>query len=471
MHGRGLGRVSTARLSRRQVLTGGAAGLGLLGLGGGMAAAIAEAGDPDPVRSVTVAYTASGQRRGLGADEARDLPASSRVMPDVDDSGPARRQQDFLDGCAPWLATLPAQRREAAVSALLDLWVLSDELPATLAGGVGPWRYVWARDAAFAAVAFVRIGFAEYGWKQLLYLQSLQASDGSFAARVIPETGLAPDDRQSQFDALGLVLWAVSEVHSAPSANGESFALAELRSLLHRTSERLFDHTGHGHSLPPAGPDYWEVVESRVTLGLAAPTLVGLDALTGLCAAEPELWDHLGGGVDAVFGTAQAFAETFARTFGANGLQRYPTSGGSDSAIAYLSLSGVGARDESAASAAGQGKHAKPPVLEAPMLAGAWERLEQPAGGIKPGHGWLIDRSSWTPSTSLMGLGFARLGDVERAEAVLDWLSANRTVVGSFPEKVSADGEPVSVAPLSWTAANVIITLDELYGPSRRDDG
>ena len=52
----------------------------------------------------------------------------------------------------------------------------------------------------------------------------------------------------------------------------------------------------------------------------------------------------------------------------------------------------------------------------------------------------------------------------EEGESVLDWLTEHRTSAGSLPEKISADGDPVSVAPLSWTAANVIITLDELYG-------
>ena len=104
--------------------------------------------------------------------------------------------------------------------------------------------------------------------------------------------------------------------------------------------------------------------------------------------------------------------------------------------------------------------------VDAESLSAVWAGLEQPAGGIKPGHGWINDRSSWTPSTSLMGLGFARLGVRDRAGQVLDWLTRNRTEAGSFPEKISAEGTPVSVAPLSWTAANVIITLDELYGPS-----
>ena len=133
-------------------------------------------------------------------------------------------------------------------------------------------------------------------------------------------------------------------------------------------------------------------------------------------------------------------------------MRRYPTAGGPDSAIAYLPAAGLVPNAVDAIYALG-----------AELLGGVWDRLEQPAGGIKPGHGWIIDRSSWTPSTSLMGLGFARLGQTERAESILDWLSAHRTSAGSLPEKITAEGAPVSVAPLSWTAANVIITLDELY--------
>ena len=112
-------------------------------------------------------------------------------------------------------------------------------------------------------------------------------------------------------------------------------------------------------------------------------------------------------------------------------MQRYPTSGGSDSAIAYLPAAGL-------VSNRSEGIYA----LEPEVLAGVWDHLEQPAGGIKPGHGWISDR----------------------AESILDWLAENRTSAGSLPEKISGDGDPVSVAPLSWTAANVIITLDELYG-------
>ncbi|WP_152346669.1 hypothetical protein [Brevibacterium sp. CFH 10365] len=444
---------ASARPSRRALLTGAAAGFGAIGLGAAIASALAEAGRPDPVRSVTAAYTRSGVREALDGESARDLPAGSRVMPNLADPGPARRQQEFLDQCEPWLGTLPAHRRELGVAALLDLWVLSDELPAAVAGWVGAWRYIWPRDAAFVSVALARVGMQEMAWRHLRHLQAVQAVDGSFAARVDPGTGMAPDDRESQFDSLGLVLWAISEVTADSGTAAAPFVLGELDDLLRRTSRRLFDLTAHGRSLPPVGPDYWEVGESQVTLGLAGPTLVGMNSLAVLTKADGQLWSRLGGGAETVRRAVEDYRDTFARTFGANGMQRYPTSGGSDSSIAYLPAAGL-------VPDATEGIYA----LESDILAGVWDRLEQPAGGIKPGHGWIIDRSSWTPSTSLMGLGFARLGRREKAESILDWLSRHRTGAGSLPEKISDDGTPASVAPLSWTAANVIITLDELYG-------
>ena len=434
-------------------------GLGLIGLGGVVAESFAEAARPDPVRSVTVAYVRSGLREALTAEAAEGLTAQTRVMPDLDDPGPARRQGEFLTECAPWLERIPAHRREAAVAALLDLWVLGDELPATVAGWVGPWRYIWPRDAAFVAVALARVGALGRARDHLMHLQSVQAVDGCFAARVVPETGQSPDDRESQFDSLGLVLWAVVEVETAARRSGSQSDLGDLDSLLRKTSRRLLDHTGSGRRLPPVGPDYWEVGESRVTLGLAGPTLIGMEALAALTKIDAGLWNRLGGGAEEIMRAADAYAATFARTFGSSGLQRYPTSGGFDSALAFLPAAGLVRTD-------GAANRERVVEVDAESLSAVWAGLQQPAGGIKPGHGWINDRSSWTPSTSLMGLGFARLGVQDRAGQVLDWLTRNRTEAGSFPEKISAEGTPVSVAPLSWTAANVIITLDELYGPS-----
>ncbi|MBE8146279.1 hypothetical protein IOD13_06080 [Brevibacterium casei] len=105
-----------------------------------------------------------------------------------------------------------------------------------------------------------------------------------------------------------------------------------------------------------------------------------------------------------------------------------------------------------------------PDLVDAAALDRMVERSRRPAGGIRPGTGWILDDASWTPSTSLLALGYARLGERARAEAVLDWLAGHRTASGSSPEKVDGEGTPVSVAPLAWTAANVVLALDALRG-------
>lgn len=440
--------------NRRQILAGALTGAGLLGAGfatSSGASLFAGATRTDPLRSVTVAFTSATSRASIDTDTWQQLAVNSRVLPGIADPDPQMRQQEFLDRCNPWLNGLPAQRRGLATSALLDLWVLTDSLPATVASWAQPWRYIWPRDAAFAAVALARLGMTDLAWNHLLHLQSLQSDDGSFAARFTPDLGEAPDDRASQFDALGLLLWAVSEVHSAartsaPEGEG-SIDLDTMGPMLQRSSARLLRLTDRGTALPPVSSDYWEVTESQVTLGTAGPTLLGLQALKKLSSHSEGLWTHIDGGAAAIADSALAFEATFTRTFVANGLQRYPTSGGLDSAVAYLPAAGAGLN------------------LGASTLDHVWETLSQPAGGIKPGHGWIFDQSSWTPSTSLMALGFARIGARSQADDILDWLGSNRTQAGSFPEKVSADGSGVSVAPLSWTASNVIICLDELHHP------
>lgn len=436
------------------MLAGALTGAGLLGAGFAASSGtdiFAEAARHDPVRSVTVAFTSATSRDSIGINDWQRLESDSRVMPGIDDPGPADRQQEFLDRALSWKNSLPRDRRELATSALLDLWVLTDSLPATVASWAQPWRYIWPRDAAFAAVALARIGMSDLAWRHLLHLQSLQAEDGSFAARFTPEHGEAPDDRPSQFDSLGLLLWAVDEVRTSATASQSpkegSIVLDSMAPMLRLSSERILSFTELGRALPPASSDYWEVRESRVTLGVAGPTLLGLQALVRLAEHNSELWGHIDGGVEAIGASALAFESTFARTFVANGLQRYPTSGGLDSAVAFLPAGGAGLG------------------LDASTLDHVWNRLSQPAGGIKPGHGWIFDRSSWTPSTSLMGLAFARLGAKAQAESILDWLGRHRTPAGSFPEKVSAEGAGASVAPLSWTSSNVILCLDELYCP------
>ena len=70
--------------------------------------------------------------------------------------------------------------------------------------------------------------------------------------------------------------------------------------------------------------------------------------------------------------------------------------------------------------------------------------------------------SSWTPETALVAYSAAASGEVSTATAWLRWLDRHRTAYGSLPEKVTRSGSPAGPAPLLWTSALVLLTLDEL---------
>lgn len=439
----------TGPSSRRQLLRGAGAlaALGVLGSGTVAAGrALPPLVDPRsviPLWSRTVAYDAAEQRVLVGG-RAAELPveAGSRLAASLSARSPARaRAAGFREGTGAWTAKLRERLGEdsalldLADSALEDLWVLGDELPAPVAGWSTPWRYVWPRDAAFCAAALARIGHLDRAVAVLEHLGSLQAEDGWFEARYIPGTDRAPDRRPRQFDGTGLLLWASAEVidaaeEAAPSRRGE--LLDRLEPLITRSLGALHAATGGGTALPPVSPDYWEVRERSVTLGLMASTLTGLRAgarLTGSARAEE---------------AAEMFTVLLEGTFGRTGHQRYRSGGGPDSALALLPATGI------------------EDVVEPARLLQLRRELARPGGGIAPGASWREDGVSWTPSTSLLGIALARAGEREAATEIIAWLAAHRTESGSLPEKVLFDGRPAEVAPLSWTAANVLLTLDAL---------
>ena len=397
-----------------------------------------------PLWSATVAYDSAEQRALVGGRSPQlPLDPGTRFGSELAPSSPARaRAEEFLQGTAEWqgmlresLGDLPALL-DLAGSALWDLWVLTDELPAPVAGWSSSWRYMWPRDAAFCAAALARIVHRDTALSVLEHLGSLQARDGWFEARYDPATGRAPDRRPRQFDGAGLLLWAASEAVPPEGEEGRDRALERLAPLITRSLGTLHRCTSGGTGLPPVSPDYWEVHEESVTLGTMAATLTGLQAGARVAPTS------------AARRTAQQAARSFTAlcegTFGTTGFQRYRSGGGADSALALLDATGV--HD----------------VAAPAQLLSLREELARPGGGIAPGASWREDGVSWTPSTSLLGLALARSGERTAALEILTWLAEHRTEAGSLPEKVLFDGRPAEVAPLAWTAANVLLSLDVL---------
>ncbi|AXK47133.1 hypothetical protein DXU92_07520 [Brachybacterium saurashtrense] len=406
-----------------------------------------------PLWSQTVAFTAAGRRQLVGGRAAPlALTPGTRLAAELPDDAPVRaRARAFLDATAPWRDHLARAGGgsdpwpDLARSALLDLWVLGEGLPAPVAGWSPSWRYIWPRDAAFCAVALARVGHPARALAVLEHLQSVQADDGWFQARYDPWTGRAPDRRPRQFDGTGLVLWACAEVaeHAGATSTGTETGddavpttrgriVERLTALIGRSSGALHAATRGGAVLPPVSPDYWETRERSVTLGSMAATLTGLRAGALLT------------GTDSAHRAAETFTALLEGTFGATGYQRYRAGGGADSALALLDATGC---------------HGVAPRARLRALR---HELARPGGGITPGAAWREDGVSWTPSTSLLGLALARSGHRDDASEILRWVAAHRTEAGSLPEKVLHDGRPAEVAPLAWTAANVLLALDEL---------
>jgi len=409
-----------------------------------------------PLHSAGVVLSADGAVSLVGPEDHPPLYPDSRVQlgpaPDRPETRRAARlQQDWLaEGEIPGEATAFEDMSRAA---LLDLETLVQPNGAALAGWSRSWRYVWPRDASFTVAALARTDHRADALRILTFLQRVQGRDGRFQARYLPSgTGDVPDDRAIQLDGAGWALWGArqwfdSYAGTAPPERG----LRTIGSLVRRSAVNLIGLVDPVTGLPPASSDYWERNENALTLGTAAPVLAGLRAAPTLLVALGE--HQLARDSRAA---ARRLDGSIHRTFGSRGYPRVVDGSQRDAAVAFL-LPPYASR-------------VHPDVHAAWVAAG--HEMRQPAGGLSPGVSWKKTRGvTWTPQTALFALAAAAGGETAMAKAWTSWLDSHRTSLGALPEKVSEQGRPGGVAPLAWTAALVVLTLDELEdgGQLRRD--
>jgi GH15 family glucan-1,4-alpha-glucosidase len=342
-----------------------------------------------------------------------------------------------------WLAagTIPGgdgADRELAETALLDIHTLLLPSGALLAGWPERWRYVWPRDAAFAAVALVETGHDADALRILEFLQRLEPASGVFQARYLLDASGVPDRRGEQSDGTGWVLWAAQQLINHLPERGRVAALVRLRPLISTSTAAAMRLTEGEGGLPPVSEDYWEIRDRRLSLGTVAPLAVGLRAAADL---QQQLRDpELAGRVQR---RADELAATIRTRFGTAGYPRYLGDDVPDASLAFL----------------------LPPFTSVaePAVVAAWrdaaERMRRPAAGLAPGAGWKNDGISWTPQTALFAWTAASIGDRSSAQQRLNWLSAHRTRYGALPEKVLSDGRPAGPAPLTWTDALTLLTM------------
>lgn len=412
---------------------------------------LAHANDPEYIRlySDGIARGADGMPALVATGSlAAFLPGSRVLDPGPSDAAALAAAEAAAAESRAWLAAGTVPGRDGVYGdmvedAMLDMRALLLDGGASVAGWSARWRYVWPRDASFVAAAMATTGHPDEALEILSFLQGVQHRNGAFEARYRPDGSGPPDDRGIQSDGTGWVLWAAQTVLSEIDDPGDRTQAAQLlRPMIERSTRHILDLTGGRGTLPPASSDFWEVGESRVTLGTAAPLLSGLEAAA-------RLYRVLGARASAAEAAERAteLRAAIEREFGPR-FARYTDGRTPDAAGAFL----------------------LPPFqpTAVPGALRAWrasaDAMARPAGGLAPGTGWKDDGISWTPQTSLYGLTATWAGDTEAAETWLTWIEAHRTPSGAIPEKVLGDGSPAAVAPLSWSAACVVLAVAQLEG-------
>jgi glucoamylase len=393
-----------------------------------------------PDEALGGAYLPSSNVLRLPGGELRYVPPGSpeAVTVPPDDPGAAAAVAETRK----WLeeGTVPghnAVERRISERALLNLSLLTRPNGAALAGPHSRWNYVWPRDASFMAVAFAATGHHEESYRILSFLARAQQPDGAWEARYNADGTPVLDGRSRQLDAVGWFAWAVWYWYVTGGHRGGG-QIETLWPATRAAADAAAASLG-ADGLPPGGADYWEAETWRTNLGTAAPLRTGLRAAADLAR-------RLGHASDA-----RRYAQAAARLDGAIESEfapiGYPRTtvarSGADAAVNFLAP-----------------PFAPPEARVGAAIAEAARRLRVPNGGVLPGEDWPHDPTvAWTPETSLFALTASASGDERGAARWLGWLAAHRTTLGAFPEKVGADGEPKSAAPLGWTEALVLLTL------------
>jgi glucoamylase len=336
-----------------------------------------------------------------------------------------------------------ATQRSMATRALLDLNLAVRPDGAVQAGWLpgSDYEYAWPRDSSWVAVALTDTGHPATAYRILAFLQRMQGSNGIWAARYAPDgSGPVRDGRPAELDGDGWVPWAVwSWAVTQPLTPGSPSRreLTRLWPMVVRAADAdASSLTSDG--LPGPAMDYWED-SVQVTLGTAAPLLAGLRAAADLAA-------DLGSASDGRRWAAAAarLATAITATFGRDGYQRTPSAGsGADAAVTFLGP-----------------PFAVPDAAVKQAARSAQQELTVPNGGLRPGTSWPgTPGVAWTPETAFFALFDASTGRHAQAGALLTWLAAHRTKLGSLPEQVNSAGQPASVAPLAWTDAVTLLAL------------
>jgi glucoamylase len=302
----------------------------------------------------------------------------------------------------------------------------------------GGYGFVWPRDLAFLALAFLASRRRDLAERALRWLPSAQDESGVWLQRHWTDGTLAPAWCEHQLDETGSVLFAYEaawrELRDArldealwPSARLAADALLGM----------LDDQ-----AIPSATADLWEERDGCHSY-TAAATAAGLDAAASFARRhEPDL--------EATYSSAAERVRcALDRCFWSDEHGRYlrtladPT--------VDVSLLGL-AWPFRAVDPAGERMRATADAVE--------RALARPGGGLlRYEDDTYAGGNPWVLAALWLGLYRRQIGDADGQRRALAYAQRVATPLGLLAEQVTDQGEPAWVLPLAWSHALLVLSV------------
>ncbi len=343
--------------------------------------------------------------------------------------------------------------------------------------GKDTYNYCWPRDGALAARALDAAGYPDVAANFYRFCSRVVTPHGFFTHKYNPDGSPGSSwhpwfgDGEPQWpvqeDETALVIWALWKHYEQ---HGDDVLLKELYNPFVTNAANWMVDYRDGRGLPQPSYDLWE--ERRGVLAFtAAATAAALSAAAELAARFgtekdakrfQKAADELRGAIEEHLYHDES--NRYVRMINFDRSGHKTIDGSIDASLCGLFLFGSFAADE--------------PKVEATMRAVESRlRVRTDVGGVAryendnyhriehrdiervPGNPWFIT-SMWLAEWYIARA--ETVDDLKGAEEILEWVADRALASGTLAEQVNPyTNEPLSVAPLTWSHATVVLAVNE----------
>jgi glucoamylase len=342
----------------------------------------------------------------------------------------------------------------------------------------GGYAYCWGRDAAFITTALDKAGLVELSDRFYDWTLTAQSPDGSWDQRHYHDGSLAPS-WGLQIDEGASILWGMYEHYRVTHDAG---FVRKVWPAVRRGAKFLVGFLDEASGLPKPSKDLWEEREASHTYSSAA-VYGGLKAAASFAelSGEGELAAAWTKAAERIAAVIESECWNEARGSFYRGLQL------TVERDMYARAVADGAEGTVVELEKGYLKHVLTfdPVIDISLLGIAVpfhavpadsEKMRRTADAVEaaltsPKVGGIIryeddpyiGGNPWILTTLWLAQYRISIGELDKAEQLLQWAIDHRTSTGLLPEQIDqTTGETAWVVPLTWSHAMFVLTVFQL---------